>query len=32
MLSEIITLGRRIYNLDNRREQHRFIVFIIRSL
>ena len=32
MLSEIITLGCRIYNLDNRREQHRFIVFIIRSL
>ena len=32
MLSEIITLGRRIYNLDNMREQHRFIVFIIRAL
>lgn len=32
MLSEIIDLGKRIYNTDNPRELHRFIVFLGRSI
>lgn len=32
MLSEIIALGKRIYNTDNPRELHRFIVFVGRAM
>ena len=32
MLSEIIALGKRIYDTSNPRERHRFIVFIGRAL
>ena len=32
MFSEIIALGKRIYNTDNPRELHRFIVFIGRAM
>lgn len=32
MFSEIIALGKRIYNTDNPRELHRFIVFVGRAM
>lgn len=32
MLSEIISLGKQIYHIDNPRELHRFIVFIARAM
>ena len=32
MISEIAKLGRQIYNLDNPRELHRFIVFVGRAM
>jgi uncharacterized protein VirK/YbjX len=31
-MREIIALGKKIYNLDNPREQHRFVVFVGRAV
>lgn len=32
MISEIIDVGKRIYDISNIREIHRLIVFVIRSI